>query len=135
MSLFMSRSTHAGARNRGGMLAVATIAAAAALLAGCSSSTDDDESSTSPSVAASAESTADASTVMVIDQTNLLLVTAQQTLEARGLVVEVTDVTGQGRAIEDPAAWVVVTQTPSSGEVDAGSTVTIEARLATDPIS
>jgi len=135
MSLFMSRSTHTGARNRVGVLAVATIAGAAALLAGCSSGTDDDESTTSPSVAASAEPSADASTIMVIDQTNLLLVTAQQTLEARGLVVEVTDVTGQGRAIEDPAAWVVVTQTPVSGEVDAGSTVTIEARLATDPIS
>lgn len=105
--------------------AVATVA----LLAACSGSSDDastpDETSTTTEVSGE---------VAVIDQTHLLLATAQETLEARGLVVDVADASGQGRAIDDPTLWVVVTQDPTSGTVEAGSTVTLTARMTTDPV-
>ncbi len=117
-------------------VAVAAVAAVT-LLAACSSSDDDaDTGSSTPSAAATSESQAAADgPVDVISQTNLLLVTAQETLEAKGLVVEVVDVTGQNRPVDDPTQWVVVTQDPESGTVDAGSTVTLEVRQTTDPIS
>lgn len=120
-------------------IAVAAAAVAtAALLASCASGSNGDASSTTPggSSSASASSTAGASgDVQVIDQTNLLLVTAQETLEARGLEVLVADASGQGREIEDPTQWVVVTQDPQTGTVEAGTEVTITARMTTDPIS
>lgn len=130
----MNMSTARAGRSTSRTLGVAAAAVATvALLAACSSSSDD---ASTPDGTASAESTtAEVSgEVTVIDQTNLLLTTAQQTLEARGLVVEVTDATGQDRAIDDPTAWVVVTQDPVSGTVEAGSTVTLTARMTTDPV-
>jgi hypothetical protein len=72
--------------------------------------------------------------VQVIDQTNLLLVSAQETLEARGLVVQVADASGQGRTIDDPTQWVVVTQDPKSGSAEKGDEVTLTVRMTTDPI-
>ncbi len=117
-------------------VAVAAVAAVT-LLAACSSSDDDaDTGSSTPSAAAGSETKPAADgPVDVISQTNLLLVTAQETLEAKGLVVEVVDVTGQNRPVDDPTQWVVVTQDPESGTVDAGTTVTLEVRQTTDPIS
>ncbi|WP_448060483.1 PASTA domain-containing protein [Cellulomonas hominis] len=112
--------------------------AAVTLLAACSSSDDDsaDSGASAPAAVATSDSKAAADgPVDVISQTNLLLVTAQETLEAKGLVVEVVDVTGQNRPVDDPTQWVVVTQDPESGTVDAGSTVTLEVRQTTDPIS
>lgn len=100
-----------------------------ALLAGCASSTDAGSGS-----AASASVSAEPADVVVLDQTNLLLVTAQETLEARGLVVLVADASGQGRTIDDPTQWVVVTQDPISGTVAQGTEVTITARMTTDPV-
>jgi hypothetical protein len=116
---------------------VAAAVATAALLAACSGGSDDDASSTpSSSESATGSSTSGASgDVQVIDQTNLLLVTAQETLEARGLEVLVADASGQGREIADPTQWVVVTQDPQSGTVEAGTEVTITARMTTDPVS
>ena len=73
--------------------------------------------------------------VEVIDQTHLLLTTAQDTLEARGLTVETVDATGQGRTVEDPTEWIVVAQDPISGEVEAGSVVTLDVRRTDDPAS
>jgi hypothetical protein len=100
-----------------------------ALLAGCASSTDAGSGSS-----ASASVSAEPADVVVLDQTNLLLVTAQETLEARGLVVLVADASGQGRTIDDPTQWVVVTQDPISGTVEQGTEVTITARMTTDPV-
>jgi hypothetical protein len=113
---------------------LAVIGAAAttvALLAGCASgNTAGSASSDGPS----AEQTAASSEVQVIDQTNLLLVSAQETLEARGLVVQVADASGQGRTIDDPTQWVVVTQDPKSGSAEKGDEVTLTVRMTTDPI-
>ena len=103
------------------------------VLAGCSASGTDEAAD--ESTATAVEETPESSTVTVIDQTKLRLVTAQQTFEARGLVVEVTDATGQGRTVDDPTQWVVVTQTPADGEVERGSTITLDVRRTDDPIS
>lgn len=111
------------------------LVAAATLLAGCASSSGTAgtaETTPSPSL------TADGGTsgmVDVISQTNILLVSAQETLEARDLVVEVVDVTGQGRMVEDPTQWVVVAQDPETGTVASGSTVVLEVRRTDDPRS
>ncbi|HEY0188988.1 MAG TPA: hypothetical protein VGC67_15955 [Cellulomonas sp.] len=117
---------------------ILSVAAAAVttvvLLAGCSSGSDSTTDSSESAASTSAASTGDAQDVQVIDQTNLLLTTAQETLEARGLVVQVADASGQGRTIDDPTEWVVVTQDPISGTVPAGTEVTITARMTTDPI-
>ncbi|GIG22863.1 hypothetical protein Cch01nite_35870 [Cellulomonas chitinilytica] len=113
---------------------VVTLAAAAALLAGCSDSGSGDDSSPAETTA-DAQVTTDSGSVEVIDQTHLLLGTAQETLEARGLKVEATDATGQGRTVDDPTAWVVVSQDPTSGTVDAGSTVVLTVRKTDDPAS
>jgi hypothetical protein len=127
----------AGRRSTRSLGLVAAAVATAALLAACSGGADDDASSApSSSESATGSSTSGASgDVQVIDQTNLLLVTAQETLEARGLEVLVADASGQGREIEDPTQWVVVTQDPQSGTVEAGTEVTITARMTTDPAS
>ncbi len=109
--------------------AVATVA----LLAACSGGSDDASSAASDESSAS-ESATTSDEVQVIDQTNLLLQTAQETLEARGLVVQVADASGQGRAIEDPTQWVVVTQEPLNGTVESGSDVTLTVRMTTDPV-
>lgn len=127
-----------GRRSTRTLSVVAAAVATAALLAACAGGSDDDASPTTPgsSESATGSSTSGASgDVQVIDQTNLLLVTAQETLEARGLEVLVADASGQGRAIDDPTQWVVVTQDPQTGTVEAGTEVTITARMATDPIS
>lgn len=106
--------------------AVATVA----LLAACSGGSGD------PPFASAASGTASTGgEVVVIDQTHLLLQTAQQTLEARGLVVQVTDASGRGQDIEDPTQWVVVTQDPTSGTVGSGTEVTLTVRMTTDPVS
>lgn len=135
----MNMSTARVGRRPARTLAVAAAAVAtAALLTACASGSNGDASSTTPggSASASASSTSGASDdVQVIDQTNLLLVTAQETLEARGLEVLVADASGQGREIEDPTQWVVVTQDPQTGTVEAGTEVTITARMTTDPAS
>lgn len=109
----------------------ATALVAVGLLGACASgngSTDDTTAGSGASSAAAAE-------VTVYDQTGLLLVTAQETLEGKGLVVDVADSTGQGRAIDDPTQWVVVTQDPIDGTLPAGSTVTLTARMTTDAAS
>ncbi|MFF1528896.1 hypothetical protein [Cellulomonas sp. NPDC058312] len=112
--------------------AVATVA----LLAACASGTTAGSSSPSGSLSASDEASASvAAQVTVIDQTNLLLATAQETLEARDLEVLVADASGQGRTIDDPTQWVVVTQEPLAGQVDRGTEVTLTVRMTTDPIS
>lgn len=125
MSILRVRRTSTRARS----LATAAVATVA-LLAACSGGSDDtsSESATSDTASTGGE-------VVVIDQTNLLLQTAQQTLEARGLVVEVADASGQGRDIDDPTQWVVVTQDPTSGTVDSGTEVTLTVRMTTDPVS
>ena len=134
MRLSIARSTRTATRTRTGVFAAVALTGVVALLAGCSSSTSSAVASTTPSAAVSSAASA-SSSVDVIDQTNLLLVTAKETLESSGLVVTATDSTGQGRAIEDPTQWVVVTQKPDSGTVDAGATVVLTVRLKTDPIS
>lgn len=108
--------------------AVATVS----LLAACASA----EGGTSAGSASDDTTTASSETteVQVIDQTNLLLATAQETLEARGLEVQVADASGQGRAIDDPTQWVVVTQDPTSGSVEQGTEVTLTVRMTTDPV-
>ena len=112
--------------------AVATVA----LLAACASGTTAGSSSPSGSLSASDEASASvAAQGTVIDQTNLLLATAQETLEARDLEVLGADASGQGRTIDDPTQWVVVTQEPLAGQVDRGTEVTLTVRMTTDPIS
>ncbi|MDC7121506.1 hypothetical protein OMK64_08145 [Cellulomonas fimi] len=111
--------------------------AATAFLAGCSDSGADDDATptgTSAEVTSGADEEA-SGTVEVIDQTHLLLATAQDTLEARGLTVETVDSTGQGRTVDDPTLWVVVAQDPLSGEVEAGTVVTLDVRRTDDPAS
>ncbi|GEL47183.1 hypothetical protein KQI48_11100 [Cellulomonas hominis] len=130
MNMSIARAGRSSTRTLGvAAAAVATVA----LLAACSGSSDDAE--TTDAASESAASTEVTGEVQVIDQTNLLLATAQETLEARGLEVEVADALGQGRAIDDPTAWVVVTQDPTSGTLEAGDTVTLTVRMTTDPIS
>jgi hypothetical protein len=110
-------------------LGVAAVVATVALLTSCSGGSDDTSASPSASQSAS-EAPAE---VQVFDQTGLLLETARDTLEARHLVVEVADATGQGRPIEDEMQWLVVTQDPTEGTLMEGDTVTITARMTTDP--
>jgi hypothetical protein len=110
-------------------LGVAAVVATVALLTSCAGGSDD--ASSSPSVSQSA--TEAPAEVEVFDQTGLLLETARDTLEARHLVVEVADATGQGRPIEDEMQWLVVTQDPTDGTLQEGDTVTITARMTTDP--
>jgi phosphoribosylcarboxyaminoimidazole (NCAIR) mutase len=130
MNMSIARAGRSSTRTLGvAAAAVATVA----LLAACSGSSDDAE--TTDAASESAASTEVTGEVQVIDQTNLLLATAQETLEARGLEVEVADALGQGRAIDDPTAWVVVTQDPTSGTLEAGDTVTLTVRMTTDPIT
>lgn len=115
--------------------AVAAAVATVALLAACSGGSDDDATSAPTSSETGAQADAAGGEVVVIDQTNLLLQTAQDTLETRGLTVEVVDASGDDRAIDDPTQWVVVTQDPTSGTVDSGTTVTLTVRMTTDPVS
>jgi hypothetical protein len=126
MNMSIARAGRPATRILGVAAAAATTVA---LLAGCASSTDAGSGSS-----ASASVSAEPADVVVLDQTNLLLVTAQETLEARGLVVLVADASGQGRTIDDPTQWVVVTQDPISGTVEQGTEVTITARMTTDPV-
>jgi hypothetical protein len=111
----------------------ATALVAVGLLGACASGNGSSDETTAGSGASSAAA-ADAE-VTVYDQTGLLLVTAQETFEGKGLVVDVADVTGQGRTIDDPTQWVVVTQDPIDGTLPAGSTVTLTARMTTDDVS
>ncbi|GAA3823343.1 PASTA domain-containing protein [Cellulomonas soli] len=111
------------------------VAFAAALLAGCSDSGSDSAEETTPAATTATTESVPDGQVEVTSQTNLLLVTAQETLEASGLTVEAVDVSGQGRAIDDPTTWVVVSQDPETGTVDAGTTVTLQVRMTTDPAS
>lgn len=108
--------------------------ATAGLLAACSSDDRGSDDATPTASATSAERGEASGEVTVIDQTKLLLVTAQETLEARGLTVTVTDASGAGREIADPTAWVVVTQDPASGTVEAGTEVALTVRMTTDPV-
>lgn len=110
--------------------------AATAFLAGCSDSgTEDEPTAVETTTESSTQDEAASGQVEVIDQTHLLLATAQDTLEARGLTVEVVDSTGQGRTVDDPTLWVVVAQEPLTGEVEAGSVVTLDVRRTDDPAS
>lgn len=131
MNLSIARTGRSATRLRVGV--VATLATAA-LLAGCSNDSSSDEATTDAPSASASESAA-SDEVTVISQTNLLLVTAQDTLEGRGLEVEVTDITGQGRTIDDPTQWLVVTQTPETGTVEPGTVVQLEVRKTDDPAS
>lgn len=124
-------------RTRLTLATVTAALAATAFLAGCSDSGSDDAatpSGTTDEVTSGADATASGQ-VEVIDQTHLLLTTAQDTLEARGLTVETVDATGQGRTVDDPTVWVVVAQDPISGEVEAGSVVTLDVKRTDDPAS
>jgi len=122
----------AGRRTTRTLSVAATAVATVSLLAACASA----EGGTSAGSASDDTTTAsaEAKEVQVIDQTNLLLTTAQETLEARGLEVQVADASGQGRAIDDPTQWVVVTQDPTSGSVEQGTEVTLTVRMTTDPV-
>ncbi|TKR22652.1 hypothetical protein FA014_15295 [Cellulomonas hominis] len=122
----------AGRRTTRTLSVAAAAVATVSLLAACASA----EGGTSAGSASDDTTTAsaEAKEVQVIDQTNLLLTTAQETLEARGLEVQVADASGQGRAIDDPTQWVVVTQDPTSGSVEAGTEVTLTVRMTTDPV-
>lgn len=108
----------------------ATALLSVGLLGACASGngTSDDTAAGTATTAAAEETE-----VTIYDQTNLLLVTATETFEARGLVVDVADATGQGRTIDDPTQWVVVDQDPISGTLPEGSTITLTARMTTDP--
>lgn len=108
--------------------------ATAGLLAACSSDDEGSDDATTAASTTSAEQGEASGEVTVIDQTNLLLGTAQDTLEARGLTVTVTDASGEDREIEDPTQWVVVTQDPDSGTVEAGTEVALTVRMTTDPM-
>ncbi|MBW0255923.1 PASTA domain-containing protein [Cellulomonas sp. PS-H5] len=122
----------AGRRTTRTLSVAAAAVATVSLLAACASG----EGSTSAGSASDDTTTAAAETqdVQVIDQTNLLLATAQETLEARGLEVQAADASGQGRPIDDPTQWVVVTQDPTSGTVEPGTEVTLTVRMTTDPV-
>ncbi|WP_158371879.1 PASTA domain-containing protein [Cellulosimicrobium cellulans] len=122
----------AGRRTTRTLSVAAAAVATVSLLAACASA----EGGTSAGSASDDTTTAsaEAKEVQVIDQTNLLLTTAQETLEARGLEVQVADASGQGRAIDDPTQWVVVTQDPTSGSVEQGTEVTLTVRMTTDPV-
>jgi maltose-binding protein MalE len=122
----------AGRRTTRTLSVAAAAVATVSLLAACASA----EGGTSAGSASDDTTTAsaEAKEVQVIDQTNLLLATAQETLEARGLEVQVADASGQGRAIDDPTQWVVVTQDPTSGSVERGTEVTLTVRMTTDPV-
>ncbi|MET0434530.1 MAG: hypothetical protein ABW025_10215 [Cellulomonas sp.] len=122
----------AGRRTTRTLSVAAAAVATVSLLAACASG----EGSTSAGSASDDTTTSAAETkdVQVIDQTNLLLATAQETLEARGLEVQAADASGQGRPIDDPTQWVVVTQDPTSGTVEAGTEVTLTVRMTTDPV-
>ena len=122
----------AGRRPTRTLSVAAAAVATVSLLAACASS----EGSTSAGSASDDTTTAsaEATEVQVIDQTNLLRATAQETLEARGLEVQAADASGQGRPIDDPTQWVVVTQDPTSGSVERGTEVTLTVRMTTDPV-
>ncbi|WP_168217049.1 PASTA domain-containing protein [Cellulomonas sp. Y8] len=121
----------AGRRTTRTLSVAAAAVATVSLLAACASG----EGSTSAGSASDdTTSAAETKDVQVIDQTNLLLATAQETLEARGLEVQAADASGQGRPIDDPTQWVVVTQDPTSGTVEAGTEVTLTVRMTTDPV-
>jgi PBP1b-binding outer membrane lipoprotein LpoB len=121
MTMSFARASRPTTRVLG--LGVAAVTAAL-LLGGCASGTTAGSTPTP---------TPTATDVEVIKQTDILLVTAVETLQARGLVVEYADATGQGRAIEDLNDWVVVTQDPITGTVPEGTVVTLTARMTTDP--
>ncbi|GIG37605.1 PASTA domain-containing protein [Cellulomonas pakistanensis] len=120
----------AGRRTTRTLSVAAAAVATVSLLAACASA----EGTSAGSASDDTTTAAAAEDVQVIDQTNLLLQTAQETLEARGLEVQVADASGQGRAIDDPTQWVVVTQDPISGSVEKGTEVTLTVRMTTDPV-
>ncbi|HEY0216565.1 MAG TPA: hypothetical protein VGC57_09250 [Cellulomonas sp.] len=119
----MSMSFARPSRRAAGLAAAAVTSIV--LLAGCASGT------TAGSTPSATET--QAADVQVIKMTNTLLVTAKETLEASGLVVQYADATGQGRPIDDLNDWVVVTQDPISGTVPEGSDVTLTVRMTSDP--
>lgn len=101
---------------------------------GAGDSEPQDDASPAATTGESAAAKETSGPVTVLDQTKIRLVTAQQTFESKGLVVEVVDATGQGRTIDDPTEWVVQTQTPAEGTVEPGSTITLEVRRTDDPV-
>lgn len=125
------RPRHARRVLRGAGAAALALTLAAGLAACSGGDSPESTADASPSATQEQES----GPVTVLDQTKIRLVTAQQTFESRGLVVEVVDVTGQGRAIDDPTQWVVVTQTPTTGTLEPGETVRLEVRRTDDPVS
>jgi len=106
----------------------AALAVAATLfVAGCSSDGEEStetESAETETPAAQEEVDPNAP-VEVPDVTNLILVTAQDTVEAKGLVVEVVDESGEAVTVDDPSTFTVADQDPIEGTVDPGSTVTL----------
>lgn len=114
-------------RSRMRAMSAALVVAAALVLTGCSSDSDDatsDESSPAQTETAAQEVDPNAP-VEVSDVTNLILETAQQTLEAQGLTVDVVDESGAAVTVEDPTTYTVSAQDPADGTVDPGSTVTL----------
>lgn len=106
---------------------VALAVAATLLLAGCSSDGDAD-SDTSADAAATTAAAEDAdpnAPVEVPDVTNLLLQTAQDNIEAKGLTVEIVDESGAALVVDDATAFTVAAQDPADGTVDPGSAVTL----------
>ena len=99
-------------------VSAALAVAATLLVAGCSS--DDADSGTQAQ-----EEVDPNAPVEVPDVTNLILMTAQDTVEAKGLVVEVVDEAGDPVTVDDPSTYTVADQDPIEGTVDPGSTVTL----------
>lgn len=107
--------------------ASAALAVAATLLvAGCTADADTDPgdapNETEPAVQEEVDPDAP---VEVPDVTNLILSTAQDTIEAKGLTVEIVDESGAGVTVDDPTTYTVADQDPVEGTVDPGSLVTL----------
>lgn len=119
----MTRST---LRTASAALAVA----ATLLLAGCSSDGDADSDSSADATTdttAASEDVDPNAPVEVPDVTNLLLQTAQDNIEAKGLTVEIVDESGAALVVDDATAFTVAAQDPADGTVDPGSAVTLTA--------
>lgn len=110
--------------------ASAALAVAATLLvAGCSSDGDDaDTSGGAATETAAAPETVDPNApVEVPDVTHLILQTALDTIESKGLTVDVVDESGAALTVDDATTYVVESQDPADGTVDPGSAVTLTA--------
>ncbi|EYR64639.1 hypothetical protein N866_07530 [Actinotalea ferrariae CF5-4] len=72
-----------------------------------------------------AEQEAESGPVDVPDVSGLILGTAQGNLTLAGLETEVADEAGAPVEVEDPLAYLVVSQDPADGQLERGETVTL----------